>query len=196
MTHLAVYGVVDTIEKGEKIIHSLINRGVNPEEISILSLHGSALQTPAEGKILSASDDESGPHFETHTHASEGATTGIAAGGLLGGAFGLLAGLGVLAIPGIGALIVAGPLLAALSGAGAGGTLGGILGALIGNGIQESTAHHYESHVREGKILLTVRLSEEDLAYKAKEVLIENGAENVSISTGASPRNPIEIKTP
>jgi hypothetical protein len=182
---------VDTFEKGEKIIHSLINRGVNPKEISILSLHGSVT---AEKELLNASDDESGPHFETHTHASEGATTGIAAGGLLGGAFGLLAGLGVLAIPGIGPLIVAGPLLAGLSGLGAGGTLGGILGALIGSGIPESTVHHYESHIREGKILLTLRLGEEDLAYKAKDVLIENGAENVSISIETATRNPIEIE--
>jgi hypothetical protein len=208
MAQLSVYGVVNTTDKVAKIIHSLMNKGVNPEEISILSIHETEeasqrnwrtetrIPDPNLGEALNASNaEEIGPHFESDTHASEGATIGVATGGLLGGAFGLIAGLGILAIPGIGPLIAAGPLLAALSGLSAGGTLGGIMGALIGNGIPENEAHYYESHVRGGKILLTVRVSEEDLAYQAKGVLEEQGAENVSISIETSTRTHVKIET-
>src|SRR5262249_56040370 len=93
---------------------------------------------------------------EHQTKAPEGATTGAVAGGALGGVAGWLAGIGTLAIPGVGPLIAAGPILAALSGVAAGAAVGGVTGALVGYGIPEYEAKIYEGKVREGNILLSV----------------------------------------
>src|SRR5216110_154906 len=81
---------------------------------------------------------------EEGTKAPEGALTGAGTGGVLGGALGWLAGIGALAIPGLGPFIAAGPIMAALSGAAAGAALGGVTGALIGFGIPEYEARRYE----------------------------------------------------
>src|SRR5687768_12474430 len=91
---------------------------------------------------------------EQHTKAPEGATTGAGAGGLLGGAFGWLASVGALAIPGAGPLLAAGPVMSALSGAALGATVGGIAGGLIGLGIPEYEAKRYEGKINAGNILI------------------------------------------
>src|SRR5213593_858278 len=90
---------------------------------------------------------------EQHTKAPEGAATGAGTGGVLGGALGWLAGVGTLAIPGLGPFIAAGPIMAALSGAAAGAALGGITGALVGMGIPEYEAKRYEGKIQEGNVL-------------------------------------------
>ena len=92
---------------------------------------------------------------EKHTKAPEGSATGAATGGVIGGVLGWLVGLGTLAIPGVGPLIAAGPIVAALTGVGVGGTIGGIAGALIGMGIPEYEAKRYEGRIKEGGILLS-----------------------------------------
>ena len=120
---------------------------------------------------------------EKNTKAPEGATTGAASGALLGGGLGWLAGIGALAIPGLGPFIAAGPIMAALAGAGAGGALGGLTGALIGMGIPEDEAKRYEGRVKEGGILLSVHADDSKWTKRAKEILEETGAEDVS-STG------------
>lgn len=122
---------------------------------------------------------------EKHTKAPEGATTGATAGGIIGGTLGLLAGIGALAIPGVGPFIAAGPLLATLSGIGAGGTLGGIIGALAGAGIPEYEAKHYENRLQEGGILISVQTNSDQLAKKIKDLFQLDGAEDVSISSDA-----------
>lgn len=129
---------------------------------------------------------KSGIGTEKHTKAPEGATTGAAAGGIIGGTLGLLAGIGALAIPGLGPFIAAGPLMATLSGLGAGGTLGGIIGALIGSGIPEYEAKRYENVLKEGGVLLSVRVVSDEEAERVKKILKGQGAEDVTVSSEAS----------
>src|SRR5579864_7063812 len=120
---------------------------------------------------------------EKQTKAPEGTTTGATSGAVIGGGLGWLAGIGALAIPGLGPLIAAGPIVAALAGAGAGGVVGGITGALVGMGIPEFEAKRYEGRVKEGGILLSVHSDNSDWTRKAKEILERTGAEDIS-STG------------
>jgi hypothetical protein len=120
---------------------------------------------------------------EKSTKAPEGTATGAGTGAVVGGTLGWLAGIGALAIPGIGPLIAAGPIVAALTGVGVGGAIGGITGALIGMGIPEYEAKRYEGRVKEGGILLSVHSDNSDWTKKAKEVLERTGADDVS-STG------------
>jgi len=120
---------------------------------------------------------------EKNTKAPEGATTGAVAGGVVGGTLGLLAGIGALAIPGLGPFIAAGPIMAALAGAGAGGAVGTLVGALVGMGIPEYEAKRYEGRIKEGGILMSVHADDSDWTKKAKEVLKQAGAEDIS-STG------------
>ncbi|HYG78564.1 MAG TPA: quinol:electron acceptor oxidoreductase subunit ActD [Planctomycetota bacterium] len=120
---------------------------------------------------------------EHQTKAPEGASLGAGSGMAIGGTLGWLAGIGALAIPGVGPLIAAGPIVAALAGAGAGGALGGIAGALIGLGIPEYEAKRYEGRVNNGGILLSVHCDDSDWTKKAKNILENSGGEDVS-STG------------
>lgn len=117
---------------------------------------------------------------EAGTKMPEGASTGAASGAVLGGVLGWLAGIGSLAIPGVGPLIAAGPIMAALAGAGIGGTLGGLTGALVGFGIPEYEAKRYEGAVMKGGILLSVHCDDSDWATKAKKTLELAGATDIS----------------
>jgi Protein of unknown function (DUF3341) len=120
---------------------------------------------------------------EKNTKAPEGATAGAGTGAVVGGTLGWLAGIGALAIPGIGPFIAAGPIVAALAGAGAGGAVGGVVGALVGMGIPEYEAKRYEGRIKSGGILLSVHCDDSEWTSKAKRILEESGAEEVS-STG------------
>lgn len=122
---------------------------------------------------------------EKNTKAPEGAATGAGSGAVIGGTLGWLAGIGALAIPGVGPFIAAGPIVAALAGVGVGGAVGGITGALVGMGIPEYEAKRYEGRVKEGSILLSVHCDDSKWTKKAKEILERTGAEDVS-STGES----------
>ena len=122
---------------------------------------------------------------EKGTKAPEGAATGAGTGAVLGGAFGWLAGLGALAIPGVGPFVAAGPIAAALSGAAVGGAVGGIAGALIGLGIPEYEAKRYEGKVKSGGILISVHTEDSDEVKVAKEVFERVGATDIS-TTGES----------
>ncbi len=117
---------------------------------------------------------------EKNTKAPEGATTGGLASMGVGGALGLLAGIGALAIPGVGPPIAAGPIMAALSGAAVGGATGGLIGALVGLGIPELEAKQYEGKVRAGNILISVHTENGDERSRAKQALEETGATDVS----------------
>jgi hypothetical protein len=120
---------------------------------------------------------------EKGTKAPEGATTGASTGAVIGGTLGWLAGIGTLAIPGVGPFIAAGPIMAALAGAGIGGAVGGVTGALIGMGIPEYEAKRYEGRVKKGGILLSVHSDSSEWTSKAKAILERTGAEDIS-STG------------
>jgi hypothetical protein len=120
---------------------------------------------------------------EHHTKAPEGAATGAVVGGLAAGALGWLVGIGSLAIPGVGPLIAAGPIMAALSSAAAGGAVGGLAGALIGLGIPEYEAKQYEGKVKNGNILISVHTDDRKQRHTAKEIFERAHAEDIS-STG------------
>jgi hypothetical protein len=124
---------------------------------------------------------------EKNTKAPEGATAGGVAGLGVGGALGLLAGVGALAIPGMGPFVAAGPIMAALSGAAVGGAAGGIIGGLVGLGIPEYEAKQYEGKVRAGNILISVHTEDGKSRSQAKEILEQAGAKDISTSGEARP---------
>lgn len=168
----AVIGVVETRAQAEAVVESLrrvANIGVN--DISVLLPDTQGTKDFAH---------------EHHTKAPEGAATGAGAGGVLGGTLGLLAGIGALAIPGVGPLIAAGPVLAALSGAAAGAAVGGLTGALVGLGIPEVEAKAYEGKVRGGNILIAVHTNRREEEKAAEKVLKEAGAHHVGATSEAS----------
>ena len=103
----------------------------------------------------------------------------------MGGGLGWLVGIGALAIPGVGPLIAAGPIVAALTGVGVGGAIGGIAGALIGMGIPEYEAKRYEGRIKEGGILLSVHCDDSNWTKKAKDLLERTGATDIA-SAGES----------
>lgn len=120
------------------------------------------------------------------TKAPEGATTGGIAGGLTGGVLGLLAGIGTLAIPGVGPLIAAGPIMAALSGAAVGGATGGIIGGLVGLGIPEVEAKRYETQLKAGHYLIAVHTRNDEEEDRAKELFKRADAEDITSSSMSS----------
>jgi hypothetical protein len=122
---------------------------------------------------------------ETHTKAPEGIATGATTGGVIGGALGWVAGIGALAIPGVGPFIAAGPIVAALSGAAVGAAAGGIAGGLIGLGIPEIEAKRYEGKIKQGNILISVHTENSDEITQAKEIFTKAGAQDIC-STGES----------
>jgi hypothetical protein len=164
----AVFGIYSTRNGAEQAAEALVSAGFASGDISVLLPEN--LGTREIGT-------------EKNTKAPEGATTGAGTGAVLGGALGLLAGIGALAIPGVGPLIAAGPIMATLAGMGVGGTVGGIAGALVGMGIPEFEAKRYEGIIQKGGILLSVHCSTSDEVTRSKQILKGTGGEDVS-STG------------
>ena len=117
---------------------------------------------------------------EKSTKASEGAAAGATSGATIGGVLGLLAGIGALAIPGVGPLIAAGPIMGALAGMGVGGAVGGFTGALIGMGIPEYEAKRYEGRLKKGGILFSVHCATSEEVKRAKEIVERTGGEDIS----------------
>ncbi|HZS55982.1 MAG TPA: DUF3341 domain-containing protein [Bryobacteraceae bacterium] len=167
----AVYGIYGDRPMAENAVDRLIASGFRSEDISVL------LQDNVGTKDFA---------HEKQTKAPEGTTTGVVAGGVIGGTLGLLAGIGALAIPGIGPFIAAGPIMATLAGIGSGGIVGGVVGALVGMGIPEYEAKRYEGRIKEGGILLSVHCDNSDWVSKAKDLLKQTGAEDVSSAGEAS----------
>ena len=167
----AAFGTYRSLAAAETAVRTLVDRGFRPEDISVLLPEN--LGTKDIG-------------IQKASKAPEGATAGAGAGAVVGGTLGLLAGLGSLAIPGIGPLIAAGPIVAALSGIGAGGVVGGIAGGLVGIGMPEYEAKRYEGIVSKGAVLLSVHCDNSDWTAKAKKILEESGAQDVSSAGEAS----------
>ncbi len=161
----AAFGIYPSREMAENAVDRLIANGFRKEDISVL------LQDNVGTKDFA---------HEKHTKAPEGTATGVVAGGIIGGTIGALVGIGVLAIPGVGPLIAAGPVIAALTGIGSGGVVGGIIGALVGMGIPEYEAKRYEGRIKEGGILLSVHCDSRDWVRKAEQVLKDTGAEDIA----------------
>ena len=167
----AVYGIYPNVARAEHAVDQLISAGFTSSAVSVLM-----------------ADNESTRQFahEKATKAPEGTATGATAGGVVGGTLGLLAGLGALAIPGVGPLIAAGPIMATLAGVGVGGAIGGLLGALVGLGIPEYEAKRYEGRVKDGGVLLSVHCNTSDEIKLAKDLLKISGADDISSSGEAS----------
>lgn len=120
------------------------------------------------------------------TKAPEGIAAGAITGGMLGGTLGLLAGIGALAIPGVGPLIAAGPILGALSGAGAGAAVGGLAGGLVGLGVPEIEAKRYEEQLTSGNFLISVNTDGEGDDDRAEKIFKAHGAEDIVKSVDAA----------
>jgi hypothetical protein len=166
----AVFGIYSSLSSADTATDTFVRSGFPPADISAL------LPENLASKQIGT---------EKATKAPEGAATGAGSGAVLGGALGLLAGIGALAIPGVGPLIAAGPIMAALAGIGVGGAVDGFTGALLGLGIPEYEAKRYEGHVKNGGILLSVHCDTSDEIKRAKEIMKNTGAEDIS-STGES----------
>ena len=163
----AVFGIYKDSAHAEGAVDRIAAAGFSYNDISVL-----------------LPDAESSRQFahEKNTKAPEGATTGVATGGIVGGTLGLLAGIGALAIPGVGPLIAAGPIMASLAGLGVGGAVGGLIGALVGMGIPEYEARRYEGRVKDGGVLLSVHCASSEEISRAKDLLKQTGAEDISSS--------------
>jgi hypothetical protein len=166
----AVFGIYKTRTSTEYAVDTLAKSGFPVPDISVLL-----------PETLGAKDMGT----EKATKAPEGAATGAGSGAVVGGTLGLLAGIGALAIPGVGPLIAAGPIMAALAGMGVGGTVGGVAGGLIGLGIPEYEAKRYEGRIHSGGILLSVHCDTSGEIKRAKQIMEQTGAEDIS-STGES----------
>ena len=164
----AVFGIYKSVSQAEQAVDRIAAAGFSSNDISVL-----------------LPDNQSSKEFahEKNTKAPEGTTTGVTAGGAVGGTLGLLAGIGALAIPGVGPFIAAGPIMATLAGLGVGGAVGGLIGALVGMGIPEYEAKRYEGRIKEGGVLLSVHCDTSEEIARAKDLLKQTGAEDIS-STG------------
>jgi hypothetical protein len=160
----AVFCTVTTSAQAEQIVENLKTGGFRSNDISVL------MPDKAGTKAFAV---------DNQTKAPEGAATGAGTGAVLGGGLGWLAGIGALAIPGLGPLIAAGPIMAALTGAAVGGTVGGLTGALIGMGIPEYEAKRYEGKVKQGHALISVH-SETRRKPNAQRRFSRSAAERIS----------------
>src|ERR1035438_9308150 len=167
----AVFGIFQNSAQAEHTVNQLLAARFRSDDISVL---------------LPDNDSTKDFAHEKNTKAPEGTTTGVTAGGAIGGTLGLLAGIGMLAIPGVGPFIAAGPIMSALAGLGVGGAVGGLIGALVGMGIPEYEAKRYEGRVKDGGILVSVHCDNSDWVKKAEDILKHNGAEDISSSGEAS----------
>jgi uncharacterized membrane protein len=167
----SIVGIATTHEQAERLVDRLQNQeGIAASEISVLV------------------PDTEGTHDFGHvkaTKAPEGATTGAVAGGVTGGVLGLLAGIGALAIPGVGPFIAAGPIMAALAGGALGATAGGLVGALVGMGIPEYEAKTYAEKLQKGNYLVAARTLDGDHLDKIRDAFKAEGLEDIATTKDA-----------
>jgi len=161
----AVFCIAKSEEQATQIVNQLKEAGFSNDDVSVL------LPDRAGSRDFA---------HEHHTKAPEGAAAGAVAGGVMAGVFGWLVGIGTVAIPGVGPLIAAGPILAALSGAAAGGAVGGLAGGLVGLGIPEYEAKQYEGKVKNGNILISVHTEDSKERSIAKKIFDRAHADDIS----------------
>src|SRR5215831_6435305 len=161
----AVYGIYRDRAHVEDAVDALIDNSFRSEDISVLMPENVGTKDFAH---------------EKGTKAPEGAAAGAGTGVVVGGTLGLLAGIGALAIPGVGPFIAAGPIMGALAGIGAGGALGGIVGAFVGMGMPEIEAKRYEEKLKKGNYLIAVHTDANEDVDRAKHIFKTAGAEDIS----------------
>src|ERR1700694_3366095 len=176
----AVFGIYKSSVQAEQAVDRIAAAGFSHNDISVL-----------------LPDTKSSKEFahEKNTKAPEGTTTGVTTGGIVGGTLGLLAGIGALAIPGLGPFIAAGPIMGALAGLGVGGAVGGLVGALVGMGIPEYEAKRYEGRVKDGGVLLSVHCDTSEQIKRARDLLKETGAQDIASTGEASAHKPDKTVT-
>ena len=167
----SVLCIAPTIAMANNIVSGLKLAGFSDDDISVLF--------PDKGSTRDFA-------HEKNTKAPEGASIGAGTGGVVGGTLGLLAGIGLLAIPGVGPFIAAGPIMAALSGIAVGAAVGGIAGGLIGMGIPEIEAKRYEGKVKDGNILISVHAESSDEVTRAKDLFTAAGATDITSTSEKS----------
>jgi hypothetical protein len=179
----AVFGIFKSRVHAESCVDALMGGGFRSDDISVLAPDQHTTKELAT---------------EKNTKAPEGTATGATAGGAVGGTLGLLAGIGALAIPGLGPFIAAGPIMGALAGLGVGAAAGGLIGALVGMGIPEFEAKRYEGRVKDGGILVSVHCDDSTWVKRAEEILKQQGAEDTSSAgeKAASTHGVVPERTP
>lgn len=175
MSNKSVFCIATSRDQAENIVDSLKDAGFSNDSISVLFPDRATTHDFAH---------------EKNTKAPEGAIAGVGTGGVLGGTLGWLAGIGALAIPGVGPFVAAGPIAAALSGAAVGAAIGGITGALVGLGIPEYEAKRYEGKIRKGNVLLSVHTEDNLEADAAREIFKREGAEDIAVAGEAEVHQP------
>ncbi|KQP75207.1 hypothetical protein ASG51_10510 [Methylobacterium sp. Leaf465] len=175
MAHQTITALYDDYDAASTAVSKLEAAGVAHADISIVSSNEGDRHA---GRVRSASDLDAPVHGDTPEKASSGAGAGATVGTVLGGAAGLLTGLGLLAIPGVGPVVAAGWLVATLTGAGIGAAAGGLAGGLTGAGLSETDAHTYSEGVRRGGTLVTVR-ADQSQAARVMDILEEHGSIDV-----------------
>lgn len=169
--NIAVYGIYPNRVALENAVLELKKSDFRSTDISVLFAES------AGAKELIVEKDSKAP---------EGLAKGATAGAAVGGTLGWLMGIGLMAIPGFGPFVAAGPIMAALAGAGAGGLVGGIAGALTDIGISEYDAKLYEGRLKKGGILLSVHADDKEWKDKAKAILQRTRAEDIGEKDEAS----------
>lgn len=167
----AVFCIARTEAVASKIVDRLKGSGFPDNDISVLFPDTSSSRDFAH---------------EKNTKTPEGVAIGAGAGGAVGGTLGLLAGIGLLAVPGIGPFIAAGPIMASLGGAAVGAAAGGITGALIGMGIPELEAKQYEDKIKDGNILISVHTDNSDEADEVEDIFEAENATDITTGSESS----------
>ena len=170
MSKKSVFCIATSHDQADRIVDHLKSANFSNNDISALF--------PDKGTTHDFAHEKS-------TKAPEGAVAGAGTGGVLGGTLGWIAGIGALAIPGVGPFIAAGPIIAALSGAAIGAAAGGIAGGLIGLGIPEIEAKRYEGKIKTGNILISVHTDDGGDIARAKDIFKQAGAQDIC-TTGES----------
>ncbi len=161
----AVFCIAKNTEQAETIVNELKASGFSNNDVSVLFSDKSTTNDFAH---------------EKHTKAPEGTAIGGTVGIGVGAVLGWLAGIGSLAIPGVGPFIAAGPIMGALSGAAVGAATGGLAGALIGLGIPEYEAKRYEGKIAGGSALISVHTVNSEAQDRVKEIFEWAHAEDIA----------------
>jgi hypothetical protein len=172
-TDLVAYSIYPDRESFERALEGLRTAGFRNSDISVI-----LPERDRTTKDLA---------HEINTKAPEGIATGAGSGAAIGGVLGWLVGIGAIAIPGVGALVAAGPVVAALAGAGAAGAAGGLVGGLVGAGIPEIEAKRYAGRIREGGYLVSVHCDDKNWVKRAEEILEATGGRDVVRTSEAAP---------
>jgi hypothetical protein len=152
--------VYDDYLAAENTVRELENAGLGSSHIGIVASNVEGWHKPGGGDV----DPKHDKDRDGKDDRSEGAVTGGGVGAILGGVAGVAAGLGMIAIPGVGPVVAAGWLAALASGAVGGGVAGGLIGALVESGTSKENAELYVEALRRGGAIVTAKVPDDDVA--------------------------------